>query len=152
MNRDELDNIINKVNQTISIKNYDCIEAEWVGSDKTLRLFIEKTSQDSINIDDCVEVNRELNNKGIIEDLINGSYTLEVSSPGINKPLRTKQHFMSNLGELIKVKKKDKKSLTGRLLSINDNNEIILETDLGFSKVLLDDLSKANILYKWEDN
>lgn len=62
----------------------------------------EQASQAGISIDDCVSVARHLNTMGAFEDL-REKYSMEVSSPGINRKLRSLEHFIGAVGERIKI-------------------------------------------------
>ncbi len=67
-----------------------------------LRAYIDKP--DGITIDDCVTVSRRMNEILDREDYIADAYTFEVSSPGIERRLRTDQHFKGAVGELVRLK------------------------------------------------
>lgn len=59
--------------------------------------------QDGIDVDTCAEVSNELSRMLDVDDPIEGRYNLEVSSPGLDRPLRTAEDFRRNLGRRIKV-------------------------------------------------
>ena len=67
-----------------------------------LRLIIDK--QDGVNLDDCAVVSREISQLLDIEDFIDQAYNLEVSSPGLNRPLKTMADFERFAGRKAKVK------------------------------------------------
>ena len=67
-----------------------------------LRLFIDK--QDGVNLDDCGRVSREISQLLDIEDFIDQAYNLEVSSPGLNRPLKSMAAFERFVGRLAKIK------------------------------------------------
>jgi ribosome maturation factor RimP len=72
---------------------YELVEVEWVrGAGRwTLRVFIDK--QGGVNIDDCQAVSRTVEPILDVEDFIEPAYDLEVSSPGLDRPLRKPQDF-----------------------------------------------------------
>jgi ribosome maturation factor RimP len=72
-----------------------------LGRDGLLRLYID--SEDGITLDDCERVSHQVSALLDVEDPIPGHYTLEVSSPGVNRPLRTPAHFRRFAGERAKV-------------------------------------------------
>jgi ribosome maturation factor RimP len=72
-----------------------------VGGDGLLRLYID--SEDGITLDDCERVSHQVSGLLDVEDPIPGHYTLEVSSPGVNRPLRTPGHFRRFEGERAKI-------------------------------------------------
>ena len=67
-----------------------------------LRLFIDK--QDGVNLDDCSAVSREISQLLDIEDFIDQAYSLEVSSPGLNRPLKSMAEFERIVRSLAKIK------------------------------------------------
>ena len=66
-----------------------------------LRLFIEKTG--GITLDDCASVSRQFGDQLEVEDLIPFRYSLEVSSPGLDRPLKKDQDFLRHIGNQIQV-------------------------------------------------
>jgi len=82
----------------------ELVELEYMreGRHMVLRLFIDKDG--GVSLDDCSAVSRELAAVLDIEDIIPDKYTLEVSSPGLNRPLKTRSHYESYTGRLVKIK------------------------------------------------
>lgn len=78
------------------------LEFKKVGRSYLLRVFIDKP--DGVNLDDCAEVSRELSVQLDVEDCITSRYTLEVSSPGLDRPLKKEQDFIRYQGRLAVVK------------------------------------------------
>jgi ribosome maturation factor RimP len=78
------------------------IEFGKVGRDAVLRLFIDKDG--GINLDDCADVSRELSLILDVEDVIPCNYSLEVSSPGLDRPLKKQSDYERFAGRLIKVR------------------------------------------------
>ena len=66
-----------------------------------LRLFIDKPG--GITLDDCASVSRQFGDQLEVEDLIPFRYTLEVSSPGLDRPLKKDQDFLRHIGKQIQV-------------------------------------------------
>ena len=78
------------------------IEFGRVGPDAVLRLFIDK--EGGVLLDDCAGLSRELSMILDVEDVISCNYTLEVSSPGLDRPLKKQSDFDRFAGRLIKVR------------------------------------------------
>lgn len=78
------------------------LEFKKVGRSFVLRLFIDKAG--GVTMDDCAEVSRELSLLLDVEDCIPGRYTLEVSSPGLDRPLKKESDFIRFQGRLAVVK------------------------------------------------
>lgn len=84
-------------------KKLELVDIEYVkeGPDWFLRVYIDKPG--GVTIDECGEVSGELGEKLDEEDIIKGSYFLEVSSPGVERPLKTKKDIEANVGKNIFV-------------------------------------------------
>lgn len=96
-----------------------------------LRIFIDKP--DMVTVDDCANVSNLVSMMLDVEDLISGKYTLEVSSPGINRKLIKPEHFQRYLGRKIKVKlnpnKAGRKKFQGLLERYEDGTVVITDDD-----------------------
>ncbi len=114
-----LKNIINNL-------GYDIYDIQYVkeGQNNYLRIFIDK--EGIIDINDCEKVNNAINDILDKEDPIKDSYFLEVSSPGLERVLRKKEHFEKQLNSEIFIKLfksvDGMKELTGILTAVNDEN------------------------------
>ncbi len=73
-----------------------------VGRRQILRMFIDK--EGGVTLDDCQGASREISTLLDVKDIVPGSYSLEVSSPGINRPIRNEQEFQKYEGSKIKVR------------------------------------------------
>ncbi|MCI9129017.1 MAG: ribosome maturation factor RimP [Eggerthellaceae bacterium] len=82
-----------------------------------------------------------------------GAYVLEVSSPGIDRPLRTLDHFRAHVGEDVRLKMltsiDGRKSFKGKLASV-DGDDIVIETEAGSVTLPHHEISKANVIGKVE--
>lgn len=104
-----------------------------------VRVFIDRPGpaarpDDSVSIEDCAEVNRELGTILDVEDPLPFAYTLEVSSPGLDRPLRTVEDYRRFAGRLAKVVVSEpvdnQKAFEGRLGGV-DTDEVLLEAPNG---------------------
>jgi len=106
--------------------NFDLVDIEYLreGNNWYLRVYIDKPG--GITIDDCQLVSEELSNKLDIADPIKHKYILEVSSPGIERPLKSERDFERYKGEIIRIKlfhaMNDKKNYEGELLGVMDGD------------------------------
>lgn len=84
--------------------NFELVDVEYVkeGSNYYLRIYADKES--GINIDDCVTISRALEAKLDEEDFIPDAYILEVSSPGLGRPLKKEKDFKRSVGKEIDIK------------------------------------------------
>jgi len=104
-----------------------------------VRVFIDRpgpsaTPEDSVSIEDCAEVNRELGTILDVEDPLPFAYTLEVSSPGLDRPMRTVDDYRRFAGRLAKVVTREpvdnQKAFEGRLRGV-DKDDVLLEAPNG---------------------
>ncbi len=144
--------VIKLVEPVLENEGYELVDLEcqnehtgWV-----LRLFIDKKG--GVNIDDCAGINRELGNILDVEDVITFKYRLEVSSPGLSRPLRKQKHFEKVIGEQVKVQTFElvdgAKNFKAKLVSVN-NGTITLDNGVKQYTVDLENIKKASLIYKF---
>ena len=108
---------------------YELIEIEYQPNPKygVLRLYIDKES--GIEVDDCSAVSRQVSAILDVEDPVPGKFNLEVSSPGMDRPLRRLEDFQRFIGEEVKVKTgmpfEGQRNFKGRLNGVEDDLIII---------------------------
>ncbi len=116
------------------------------GSNWYLRIFIDK--DDGIDLDDCEYVSKNLEVLLDAEDIIRDSYILEVSSPGIERPLKYEKDFIRFIGEMVVVKTykaiKGQKAFKGFLQGIEGQN-VIIKDGLESYRLPLNDISHAHV-------
>lgn len=78
------------------------LEFKKAGRSHVLRVFVDKSG--GVNLDDCADLSRELSVQLDVEDCIPSKYTLEVSSPGLDRPLKKEQDFIRYKGKLAVIK------------------------------------------------
>lgn len=121
-----------------------------------LRLFVDR--EGGVTLDDCAQVSRELSEILDVEDFIQGYYTLEVSSPGLNRPLKKAADFERYRGRLVRIKTFEllpddagnpRKTFTGELLGL-DNGVVRLKLNEGQTAgIPLDKVAKANLEFEF---
>ncbi len=84
-----------------------------------------------ITIDDCAKLSRAINES--LEELVSDPYTMEVSTPGLDHPLKLKRQYNKNIGRGLKVLRKDKRVIHGLLKEVVEE-KIIVETESGQGK------------------
>lgn len=103
------------------------IELTQNGNGSILRVYIDKDG--GVDIDDCVAVSHQLTGLLDVEDPIAGHYDLEVSSPGLDRPLFTIEQFNKFIGEMVKIRLYEKhngrKRFVGVLHAVNDDEVVI---------------------------
>lgn len=112
----------------------ELVDVEYVkeGGNRYLRVYIDKPG--GVNIDNCEKVSRALELKLDEEDLIKDPYILEVSSPGLLRPLKKEKDFKRSIGEKVEVHLyravEKQKQFTGLLKSF-DNETITIKFETG---------------------
>ena len=112
---------------------YEIVDVEFVkeGPNWYLRVFVDK--EGGVSIDDCELISRELEKILDENDPIEQAYFLEISSPGIDRPLKKKEDFIKFNGEMIDVKLyrpfEGSKEYTGKLTAYGDDGSGTVETD-----------------------
>ena len=96
-----------------------------------LRLYID--TPQGINLEDCERVSRQVSSVMEVEDPISGEYTLEVSSPGLDRPLAKPEHFVQFAGYAAKIQLlmplDGRRRFSGQLLGLDDSQELVLLVD-----------------------
>ena len=116
----------------IEQNNFELVDVEYVkeGSNWYLRVYIDKDN--GINVDDCELISRALSDLLDEKDFIEEAYILEVSSPGLGRPLKKEKDFARSIGEEIDIKlyrmKNGRKDYTG-FLKAYDKETITIEED-----------------------
>ena len=139
---------------------YELVEVEWVrgGGRWTLRVFIDR--EGGVNVDDCQLVSRTIDPVLDVEDFIEPAYDLEVSSPGLDRPLRTPEHFARYAGQRVQVKaygpvagtaegSAPRKSWTGKLEGFRDG-AVLVDVDGVLHRIPHDQIAKAHLEYDVE--
>ncbi|WP_372014465.1 ribosome maturation factor RimP [Pseudoxanthomonas sp. 10H] len=124
----------------------------------TLRLYIDVPATDggeperTVTIEDCESVSREVSAQLDVADPISGNYTLEVSSPGLDRPLFTPAHFGRFLGQQAKVGLKlpqdGRRRLQGTILRVGQD-AIVFGLDGAEFTVAADNIDKARLVPDW---
>ena len=143
--------IVLPVVEDLGYRLYDVLYVK-EGADWYLRLFIDNDK--GIDLDDCEKVSNLVGEKLDEVDPIENSYVLEVSSCGLERHLRSEEHFKKAIGNNIEIKFfkpfEKKKELAGILKEVSDGI-IKIDADDKVYDVFIEDISSAKILYNWED-
>ena len=127
---------------------YELVELEHKG--ELLRIYIDHSvgKDGGISVDDCAKVSGQVAAVLDAEDPIGGGYTLEVSSPGFDRPLRTEAHFRAQLGKRAKLELAipldGRRRFTGTLLGI-EADVVTIEVDGKDFNIPLRSLASARL-------
>ncbi len=116
-----------------------------------LQVLVDK--EGGVGIDDIATVSRRISRALDEHDPIAGGYTLEVSTPGVERPLRTREHFARAVGETVKVKTlagiEGERRFQGTVTSADDDAVTFATAD-GTSRTLrYDDIERARTTFEW---
>lgn len=119
-------------------------------SGRVLRLYLDR--EGGPTMDDLSRVSRELSDLLDVHDVVEGSYTLEVSSPGINRPLRRPEHFARFLGKRVRVRTREaihgRRTFLGQLLEVSQD-KIFLDQDGQRCEIPFALIEKSNYEHDW---
>lgn len=143
---------------TVSALGLDLLGVEYLpgSGNAVLRLYIDVPAGDdprAVTIEDCEAVSREVSAQLDVEDPISGHYTLEVSSPGLDRPLFGAAQFARFVGESAKVTLRlpqdGRRRLTGRIARV-EGGTVTFDVDGNELVVSADNIDKARLVPDWE--
>jgi ribosome maturation factor RimP len=116
-------------------------------ADVLLRIYIDQPS--GINIADCEQVSRQISGLLNVEDVIPSPYVLEVSSPGLDRPLFEAEHFVRFRGHRVRVQLiapcQGRRNLVGCLVG-TENDQVVIDKDGEVFSVPLENIKKARLI------
>jgi ribosome maturation factor RimP len=120
------------------------------------KLLVILDGDKGITIDDCAEVSRKLSDALDKNNLVDGAFLLEVSTPGLDQPLKNKRQYVKNIGRNIKVKTKVS-TVEGKLSNVGENAiELLQQTGTGKKKeekaveIAFSDIEKTFVLVSFK--
>ena len=136
----------------------ELVEVEYgqEGRQMVLRLFIDR--EGGVTLDDCASVSRELTEILDVEDFIHGHYNMEVSSPGINRPLKQAADYERFTGKLVKIRTFEpladdagnkRKTFQGILLGLEGGLVRLNLTEGQTAGIPLEKVAKANLEFEF---
>lgn len=139
------------IEPVVSGLGYEFVGAQFGQAEngQTLRVFID--TDNGVVVEDCVAVSKQLSAVLDVEDTIKSAYQLEVSSPGVDRPLFTSEQFKQQINGVIKVKMiaavDGRRNFKGQLMEV-ENEEVVVEVD-GIDYTLpVGDIEEAHIVAK----
>lgn len=150
MNKDLIIEKIRAIAETVAnAENLELVHVEMIGAAKnpTLRIFIDKP--DGVTLDDCSNVSRQMSQILDADDFIPTAYTLEVSSPGLERELYSLKDFEKYAGNLAKVKTKHpingQKNFRGRIMEVKGEEIFFEDVTNGTVQFPYNTVAKANL-------
>ena len=139
------------VSPLLDAMGYEVVRVQFQGSGgrKTLQVMVERTDRTGMTVDDCAEISRAVSAVLDLEDPIPTSYQLEVSSPGIDRPLVRLSDYERFLGMEATIETRTgiegRKRFRGTLAGVRDQ-DIVIEMDGVACALHYDDISRAKLV------
>ncbi len=133
---------------------YELVDVEYLSErgNWVLRLYVDK--EGGITIEDCASLSREIGPLIDVKDLIRHKYVLEVSSPGLNRPLKKEADFVRVMGKKIKVKMtapvNGRRNFSGYLKDIREHR-LYMEVEGGLIALSMQEIDKASLIYEFQN-
>ena len=139
------------IEPTIEDMGFELVRARITGEARPrLQVMAEPIDGRNMDVEDCASLSRAISAVLDVEDPITSAYTLEVSSPGVDRPLTRLKDFDRWKGFDIKVEMEqseyERKRFTGKLLGLVDGNKIEINVDGDIYELPFDDLHRAKLL------
>lgn len=131
------------------------VELTASGSRRLVRLFLDTADGSGlVSIDDCTAVSRRLGDALDAHEAVQGHYMLEVSSPGLNRLLKTPAHFARVVGQKVRVRTnetgQERRTRLGRLVEADADHLVVVEETGASARIAMADIEKANLEYEFE--
>lgn len=140
------------VEPTLKGSDIELVDVEYKKTGKTwsLRVFIDKNQ--GVTVNDCQRLSREIEDLIAIHELIADRYVLEVSSPGLDRPLKKETDFIRNKGKQVLVKTylpiNNSKTNTGTIKDFS-NDTLFLENEKKTFEISLSNITQAKLIFKF---
>jgi len=129
------------------------LEFQFEGGRWTLRIFIDK--EGGVTVDDCANVNKELGDLIEAKNIIDYPYVLEISSPGLNRPLKKEGDFIRSIGKIVRLRLSrpinKRRKFSGRLTNVREGMISLLVDDGSLVELPLKEIDKARLKYEFNN-
>lgn len=143
---EQIRQLLDPILQSLGLSLWD-LEFQKQGPKWLLRIYIDRENG-GVTLDDCEAVSKDLSVALDVENFIQHAYTLEVSSPGLDRSLTKPEHFVRFTGSLVKLKTyqavEGQKVFRGKLLGLEDT-AVKIETEKALLSIPLANISKASL-------
>lgn len=141
-----LERDIKKMVESIGLSLYDI---QMLNENDQVIYRVSITAKGGVNLDQCAQVTHLLNPMLDVTPPMSGIYRLEVSSPGIERRLKTLEHFEQSIGEKVLFSTIDKEKYEGELVSATNDAIVVKSKDGTTSSVPFRSISKARTFFEW---
>lgn len=143
------ENLVRLIRPAVEDLGYEFVGLEYLSNPKNrlVRIYIDREPE-GISVDDCANVSHEVSALLDVEDPVSGEYSLEVSSPGIERPLFEPEHYRRFVGERATVHLyapvENRRKIKGVIVEADDAR-VVLEADGQRFEVAYADVRRANL-------
>lgn len=142
-------NLQDVVEPAIAALGYELVGVEYHRQPKNSLLRVYIDSEEGITLEDCERASHQLSGVLDVEDTIQGRYTLEISSPGLDRPLFTAQHYERFAGRRVRIRLavplQGRRTFTGMLHGV-DGADVLIEVDEHETRIALDSIEQARLV------
>ena len=138
-------------------ESYFIVDVIVKGVSGKTKILVLLDSDSGFNIDDCADLSRAISNEMEAEAIMDDPYILEVSSPGLDHPLKSKRQYQKNVGRDLKLALTDSSIVKGKLIEVCENTikfekEVKEKKKIGSELVEInfDTIEKANVLVSFK--
>ena len=137
------------VERALAALHYELVAVDFLREHGwVLRVFMDRPEGGTVSVDDCALASRDISTALDVADLITVPYSLEVSSPGLERPLRREKDFARFAGKRARLRTRDpidgRRNFAGTLKGVEDGR-VAIECEGQVYKVPLAELAKANL-------
>ena len=142
-------NIYEQIEKVIGDKGFFIIDLVLRGEKKNRVIEVYIDSETNVSADDCAVISRDINKMLEEKDLFESGYRLEVSSPGVNRPLKYIRQFPKHINRKFDVSYKDSgmvKKFSGTLKKVEDSHLVFFKSNREEIKIDFSDIIKAKVI------
>ena len=153
-----IDQISTVVERVVQGMDYELVDVEWKHEHGQwiLRVFIDRragATDPNVSVDDCANVSHELSAVLDVSEVIAPAYSLEVSSPGLDRPLKKEADFRRFVGQKARIRTRhpvgeNRRNFSGRLVAV-ESGKVRIDVGDQVCEVPVDDVEKANLVYEF---
>lgn len=144
------ENLTNLIEPVVEGLGYELVGIEYIsqGRHSVLRIYID--SEQGVGLGDCERVSRQVSGVLDVEDPVPGQYVLEVSSPGLDRPLFKAEHYIRQLGHTVRLRLRrpqdKRRKFHGELVAADEKGIVLRDAETGQEVSLAyDEIEKANL-------
>ncbi len=137
----------------IAEAGFELVLCNWTGASRrpALQVYIERSDGESVGIGDCVSVHHAITDFLDVEDFIPVAYDLEISSPGVERPLKRAEHFAEQIGKPVRIRTwepiSQRRNWKGVLTAVEDDL-ITVVVDGADHRIPLPAIERAHLVYE----